>query len=212
MKHILLADDHRLVLEVLSSGIQKEFPSAQISTVTSGKALFDFLRRGVFPDILVLDLRMPSFLGAPAISNLTKDFPELKILVLSVEDHYTVVRQAMDLGARGYVTKTDDFSELINGIRTVMQGDFFFSKSIIDQLLKLSNIDKWMNEPDDSLLSQREMEVLKLLSKQHKQGEIAEQLFISTHTVKTHRKKLLRKLGVHNTEELVERATRLGII
>lgn len=209
---VLLADDHKMILEVLEVGLEQHNKFQVIGTVGNGNKLFHFLRTNELPDVLVLDLRMPQFKGLESVKVLLHEFPSLKILVLTMEDHYSTIKSAIEMGVKGYVTKTDDFAELEKGITEIMAGKSYLSTEVVQQMLKLGNISKWLSAEHVAEISHREKEVLKLLSEGMMHKAIADRLCISTHTVKTHRKNLLKKLNANSTQELVERAAALGVL
>ena len=139
-------------------------------------------------------------------------YPQTNILILSGNYNTHYITEAIRIGVKGFIVKNADKQNLINAISTVSNGNSYFSAEIISKIshcISSSNKESGFNKMQK--LSDREKEILKLIAKGYKNHEIADQLFISTHTVITHRRNLLQKSGTHNTAGLVRYATLIGL-
>ena len=163
------------------------------------------------PDLVVVDLGMPTLGGVEAIARLRKLRSELAIVVLSArEDDYSVTA-AVDAGARAYVTKTSGPNELEFAIRAVLKGQRYISPSVCGAFLE-GKTKNGANASPVAQLSDREREIMKLLSEGHPNREISKLLHISPRTVDSHRANILRKLGIGTNAELVQLALKYGVI
>jgi two-component system nitrate/nitrite response regulator NarL len=197
---ILLADDHPLLLQGTQTLLENQ-PGCQIKSVaTTGTEAADFLRHQKY-DLAILDYELPGFLGTELVRIGLKENPDLNIIMLSMHDEPTVIRELFDLGVKGYVLKTGAHQELIEALEAVKKGETYFSPSVkkyIDQNEGVTNLHE--------LLSARELEIVKLIVRDYSTKQIADILFISIKTVETHRKNILRKTGCATSIGLVSYA------
>lgn len=195
-----MVDDHRIVLEGISSLLSK-FPEVDI--IAKEESAEDALKviEEQSPDILITDLNMPDYHGNQLIRVVTSKFPSVKVIVLSMHTEYFAIHNAVSSGALGYLQKTCTAEDLHKAITTVVQGESYFSKEIKRVMLAKS-----YDTIDYSQLTDREMEVLKLIVDGLNSAEIGDKLYISSRTVDNHRAHMMRKLGVKNTAELVKTA------
>lgn len=148
--------------------------------------------------------------GITLSTKLKSVYPELPVLILTTYDHPQFIRNLLAIGVNGYLIKNAPKSELIEAIRSVVSGDNWFSPQVMDQVKE--TLEEISGHPENiRLLSKRELEVLGLIGKGMSSPEIAEKLFLSTHTVDTHRKNLLAKLGLSNSAALVKYANDRGL-
>lgn len=208
---ILLADDHKIFSRTLANSLRHKAGIEIVGQVWNGRMVEEYLQNHE-THLVIIDLRMPLFLGAESIKKLVQQFPDVRLLVLSMEEDPTIIRMVIKAGARGYVTKTDELEELEKAIDCVMAGELFLSKVAIAELTRHNLLEDLMEESVSGGLTPREMDVLGLLAQGFKGVELAEKLFISPHTLKIHRKNLLRKLQATSTEEMLKNAKRLGLI
>jgi DNA-binding NarL/FixJ family response regulator len=204
---IYLADDHKILRESLNSLLSQEDGIEVVGEAEDGLAVEEGLR-AASADILILDISMPKRSGLDVAKNVTKDYPELKIIFLTMHKSEEIIAEAFESGAKGYVLKENAFDELIKAIRTVMGGKVYVSTELSPTLLHgfLSN------ERRGSDLSVREREVLKLLAEGYSNKEISDMLVISVKTVETHRANIMRKNNFKNITELVLYAARNHLI
>ena len=207
---VLLADDHTLV----RAGLRKILEShAEIEVVGEESNGPDALRRlakgGV--DVLVLDLTMPGLDGFEVLRQVEAGYPDVKVLVLTMHaDSEHAVRAIRD-GAEGYLLKDSAVDDLVAGVESVMAGRAFYSEPVQRALTEMVRSGKPQRRPSD-LLTDRELEVLKLVARGLSTKEIASQLAISGRTVETHRANLMRKLNLKSVALLTQLAIREGLI
>ena len=204
---ILLADDHAVVRKGLRAILEKEFFGCTVIEASDGVQAVDLARREG-PELVVVDIGMPGLNGLEAIRQIIKRSPVIRILVLSLHTEEAIVRQSFEYGASGYLLKECAVDELVGAVKAVFRGKRYLSAGLPDSVreavLRKRNITP-ISDPLERLTS-REREVLGLLAEGHNNSAIAEHLFISIETVRTHRKNLMRKLEVHNLAALVKLA------
>lgn len=209
MIRLLLADDH----PVVRSGLKQLFSLASDLQVAAeaadGAEVLTCLRREL-PDLLLLDINMPGLSGADLIARIRAHWPRLPILVLSMHNEAPVAARVLKAGANGYVTKDCEMDVLLGAIRRVAGGGRFVAPELAEKLVfDLSHSgDRLPHET----LSGRESEVLRLLVTGRGVNEIAAQLCISNKTVSTHKTRLLEKLQLGSTAELVRYAMQHGLM
>lgn len=196
MIRLLLADDHAVVRKGLQLFIGYEDNLKLIAEASDGEELLDIVRDHE-ADVLLLDLDMPKMNGITAIRKIKEIAPELKIIVLTMHPEDIYGKTALQMGASGYLIKDDEPKKLINAINKVFEGEQIFSEELMTSKKK--------NKPIK--LSQREIEVLKLLSSGHSNKEIAEELEISDKTVSTYKLRLLNKIGGKSVVDLINFST-----
>ena len=215
MIKIFLVDDHDLVrdgLKALLSGIPEIAISGEAST---GIALFELLSH-TRPDVIVLDISLPDMSGIEITRRVLRDWPKVRILILSMYTNEDFILNAIKAGAKGYLPKNTSRDELVKAILAVSRNEEFFSDSISRTLLRSyvrTTVEK--ERPIDKqadTLSSRELEILKLFAEGHNNKEISEQLSISIRTVETHKNHIMKKLGMKSTVEMVKFAIRNKII
>ena len=210
---ILIADDHRLVRHGVRKMIEEHDGWTVVGEAQDGRALID-LAIEKQPDVVVLDLAMPTMSGIDAIRELVQRMPAIPVLVLSMHTEEPYVVQALEAGARGYLLKDSAETDLVRAIEAVAEGKSFLSPAVAavmldDYVRHLS--DSGSTDPYESL-SEREREVFQLVAEGRTNKEIADLLCISPATVDTHRAHILKKLDMHSTAELVLFAARRGVI
>jgi two-component system response regulator NreC len=197
---IAIADDHAVV----RTGLHMLLDDEAGFEVVAEAADIDAAKRAVRghkPDVLVLDLNMPGPPSLPAIPELAAIAPEMSIVVLTMQDEPAFAREALANGARGYVLKHAAGSELIEAIRTAMDGGTYLNPALGARLATESERNGLPGG-----LSAREVEVLRLIALGHTNAEIAERLYLSVRTIETHRAHIQRKLGLSSRAELVRYA------
>ena len=185
-----------------------------VGEASDGQALLDLLPTTP-ADIVVLDLNMPGLSGFDTIPLLREQYPELHILVLSMLDNEQYVAQVLHCGALGYALKNTDRAELIYAITTVARGLPYLSTTIaLDLLRKLHRATGAPAEPlrPQNGLSNRELEVLRLIAEGLTNAEIADRLFTSKRTIETHRQNIIEKTQAKNTAALIKFAVSNGLV
>jgi DNA-binding NarL/FixJ family response regulator len=175
---------------------------------TARDAVFE--ARSTKPDVILLDVVMPDQSGLEIIPTLLKEHPEVRILVLSMQDDPQYVREAFASGASGYVLKEAADSELVAAVREVASGGRYVNPELGARLVAAESEERRRAEEDP--LSERESEVLRLLALGHTNQEIAKQLFISVRTAETHRAHIMQKLRLASRAELVRYALDRGLL
>ena len=201
---IVLVDDHNLVRSGMAALLRQDGRFEVVGEATNGLEALDKLRE-VPCDLLIIDLAMPRLGGIEVIEELRRRDKRIRILVLSMYDDAQFAARAIKNGANGYLLKHAMDGELFDAIEQVLAGDEFISESIDREAFLEFTF-------DDFELTSREKEVLQLIAEGMTNSEIANDLFISPHTVTRHRANLMKKLNVHNRVELVKVASSRGLI
>ncbi|HEX5171054.1 MAG TPA: response regulator transcription factor [Cyclobacteriaceae bacterium] len=205
---IVLADDHPLIREGFKSLLNKSEKFEIIGEAENGKELIEIATR-MQPDIILTDVKMPFVNGLEAIEKLSKEFPAMRFIVLTMHEEREYIVNALKIGASGYLLKTIEGIELEKAITTIYQGGKYFSPIVTNILAET------VRRPDANELSEitaREKEVLDLVAQGNSTKQIADQLGISIRTVESHRINMLKKMKVNNTAELIKKAIELKII
>ena len=210
---VLLGDDHTLMRQGLRK-IMEERPEWEVvAEVGDGREAVKKCL-ALKPDVAVLDVAMPLLNGIDATQQIAKKVPETKVLVLSMHSDEVYVTRALQAGATGYMLKDSAGKDLLKGIASVAAGQAYFSPAIAR--LMLDDYVRHVSGTDVidryETLSAREREIFQLIAEARTNKEVAELLEISPATVETHRARILQKLDIHNTAELVLYAVRRGVI
>ncbi len=210
---VLLGDDHTLVRHGLRKILEERPDWEIVAEVGDGR---EAVRKctALKPDVAVLDIAMPLLNGIDATQQIVRKVPETKVLVLSMHSDEAYVTRALQAGATGYMLKDSAGKDLLKGIASVAAGQAYFSPAIASLML-----DDYVRRVAGSgvadryeTLSEREREIFQLIAEARTNKEVAELLEISPATVETHRARILQKLDIHNTAELVLYAVRRGVI
>ena len=204
---ILLADDHTIVRQGLKLILSAHTDLEVIGEAANGKEAVDLASK-LKPDIVVMDVAMPELNGIEATRRMVEANQRVKILVLSMHKEAVYVREILRAGARGYILKDAIDSELVSAVRSVAKGDGYISPAVSGALL--NDYRKDVTDPLD-LLSNREREVLQLISEGKTNKEVANKLNLSVYTIDSHRGKIMEKLNLHSTGELVRFAIKHGL-
>lgn len=208
-----LVDDHTLFREGIKSLLVNVPNIELVLEACSGKELFIELRHNQ-PHVLLLDLDMEHGNGMDATLLLSKEFPAIKIIILTMHKEDRMISYMMEIGAHGYLLKDTNQAELSEAIEKVYQQGFYFNPRIAEAMLKgLKNKSK--TTPSLGIgpnLTNREKDVLQLIAQEFTTAEIANKLFLSDRTIEGYRKNLLMKMGVKNTAGLILKAIREGLL
>lgn len=203
MIKILIADDHQLVIDGLKLMLEDATDMQCIAEANNGIEVLQVLKNTA-ADIILLDINMPEMNGLECCKKVRVSYPDVKIIVLSMLQEASLIKQMLQEGASGYLLKNEGQAEVLAAIRSVYDGKPFYSEGVMDIVMNsLSN--KPTKKPSSPFpsLSRREKQVLQLIVEEFTTAEIAEKLFISFGTVETHRRNLLVKLNARNTAGLV---------
>ncbi len=203
---MILVDDHDILMDGIESLLSE---SAHIKVI--GKAdsagMAEALIKKQQPDLVITDISMGEVSGLDLSKNISKQFPLIKIIVLSMHDHVEHIRSMIDVGAMGYLLKNVKQDELFLAIEEVMAGRQYIQQSIAGKFVRDTSA-----RHKQELLSPREKEIIRLIAKELTSTEISKQLFLSTHTVETHRKNIARKTGAKSVVGLLNYAREHGIL
>ena len=205
MIRVLLVDDHQLFRSAIRALLREQYGVSAVGEAgTAEQAVI--VARALQPDLVLLDLVLPRKSGNEAIPELLKVAPSTKVIVVSSQSQPSSVRQAIAAGARGYVLKRASEAELIDAIHRVAAGERYVDPDLGAQLAVADTV------PELEPLSDRELDVLQLLTLGYTNSEIGAKLYVSVRTVDTHRAHIMRKLRVDTRAELVLFALANGLI
>jgi two-component system nitrate/nitrite response regulator NarL len=207
MKHekitLALVDDHRIVIDGLISLLKGHDTFQFAFATTDPREVIEKL--GEHPvDVLLTDVMMPGLNGSTLAKKVRESFPAIKILALSMSSEGDVINEMInDADISGYVLKNIGKQELIKAIEKIAGGNVYFSEDVIEELKRTSTRRK---QNEDAHLTDREVEIIRLIEKEYNNRQIAETLFISERTVETHRKNIFRKTSTNSVIGLVKYA------
>jgi DNA-binding NarL/FixJ family response regulator len=211
---ILIADDHHLVAESLSILLEMVDEFEVVGTVSNGWQVLNFLENDE-ADVILTDLHMPLLNGIDMAIRVYEQHPLVKVVILTMSEEANHIKEALQAGVHGYVMKSAERPELIRAIRTVASGEKYFSEKITRKLAEIPN----ENNPNgraglrDILpITGREIQVLRCVTRDMSNAEIAVELAISSTTVEAHRRNIMKKLGVNSAIGLMKWAIKHQII
>jgi DNA-binding NarL/FixJ family response regulator len=210
---VLLAEDHTLVRQGFRRILEDDPRITVVGEASTGLSAIQ-LSKELKPDVVVMDLSMPELGGLEASAEILKDFPETKILVLSMYSNQAYVRKAFEIGAKGYILKNAIEVDLTRAVIALAEGGAYMSPGIsnlVIESLKAGSFEDRSQDPYERL-TLREKEVLQLIAQGKSNKEIAALLNISVNTVAVHRAHLMETLGLHRTAEIVLYAVKRGLI
>ncbi len=208
---VLIVDNHVLVRAGFRALLQSLDNMEVLAEASNGREALQLVER-YRPDLLLMDIAMPEMNGIETTARITKEFPAVRVIMLSMHADQEYVHRALQAGAMGYVLKDGDLNELELAIRAVLNGDSYLSPAIAQQI---SNSDRPMagdDVPPPRKLTARQREILQLIAEGKSTKEIASLLFISAKTVETHRAQLMERLNIHDVPGLVRYAIRTGSV
>lgn len=210
---ILVADDHTIVRQGIARLLDDQPNLEVVGEAVNGQMAVKKAET-LNPDIIILDIAMPVLNGIEAAKKIRKNLPKAKILILSMHSHEHHIHELLEAGISGYLIKDSSGRDIINAIQAAMNNEIFLSPSISKVVIDkfLSSRKKSPREERFNLLTNREREVFQLIAEGYSNRRIAETLFVSTNTVKSHRTKIMDKLQVENLTELIHFALQLRLI
>lgn len=212
MIKILLIDDHQVILESLQLLFRSIDNVEVVGTLTDSRKVEDFLGKNEV-NLIISDFHIPHLSGVDLTLRIRKIYPQIKILLLTMAEDAPHIREAIKAGVNGYVLKKTGREELEKAIEKIMSGKKYYSEAIIDELAANDENDFNNAKPETILsLTEREIEVLRLIALEMSSNEIADKLFISVSTVETHRRNLFQKLNVKSAIGLVKYALKHGLV
>ena len=209
----MVVDDHKMFLDGIVSLLRGDEEVEVVSTANNGVEALDYLSKNDDIDVLITDISMPQLDGNELSKKIKDLYPNINILVLSMHSTGKTISQLLKNGATGYILKNTGKEELIEAIHTVAKGETFFSSEVKNNVMNSMMGSDKAAEPDLGVkLTRREVEIIKLIAAEHTTQEIADKLFISLHTVESHRKNIMRKVDVRNLAGLIKYAIRKGLV
>ncbi len=208
-----IADDHTIFRQGLVYALADDKELDLVGEADNGRSLIELVKRSM-PDVILLDMKMPEMDGIETTKQIHLLYPEIKILMLTSYDNEHFILHLLELGANGYLLKNADPSEIKRAIHSVYTNDYYFNHLVSSTMLKTITRKNSENVKvkDVVKLSDRELEVLKLICQELTTSEIAAKIFLSSRTVEGIRTNLIEKIGVRNTAGLVIYAVKNGII
>ncbi|ELR69984.1 response regulator [Fulvivirga imtechensis AK7] len=209
---IILADDHEIVRKGIRLLLESEGDIDVVAEASDGAEAIEMVRK-YHPDMLIVDIRMPVLNGIDTTARIKQEFPEVKVLVLSMHDDEEYIIKSIDCGADGYLLKDTSKPEFVKAIHAAQEGHKYFSGDISDILVNrylsaksgssaAKGADKYVS---DYQLTKRERQILRLIYTGHSNKAIADQLDKSVRTIETHRFNIMKKLDVNNIAELLRK-------
>lgn len=206
MINILLADDHYIVVEGLRSLLESETEINIVGEAKNGKEVIPILEKNKI-NVAVIDINMPLMNGVELTKYIQKQFPDVKILVLTMHNEIGFIRRIIEAGAHGYILKNKGKEELVKAIKSLNNGNDYLGDEVTKTLFSsIRNNDIY----GEIKLTKREKEVLQLIANSFTTPKISEKLCIAACTVETHRRNLIEKTGVKNSKGLVKFAVENG--
>lgn len=204
---IAVVDDHEIVRDGIQILLEDEPGFEIVGEAKTGKEAVEFCKSHKV-DLVVMDITMPEMDGIQATKIIKEKHPEIKILALTMLSEDQHIRKMIKAGASGYILKSSGKEELIKAVNKIMDGQHYFSDGATQSILKelVNPVVSKVNSPQEVSLTDRELEILKLIVDEYTNQEIADELFISVRTVDAHRRNLLQKTGAKNTAGLVKYA------
>jgi DNA-binding NarL/FixJ family response regulator len=210
---ILIADDHGIVRKGLRLQLEQNTDFEVVGEATEGREAVRMAEE-LQPDVVIMDIAMPNLNGIQATTQLVKKNPQVGVIILSMYSDETYLMRTLAAGAKGYLLKDSADVDLHRAVEVVAQGKPFFSPAIADTLLEdyMRQLQQRGLQDSYDLLTEREKEILQLLAEGKSNKDVAGILNLSTNTVETHRTRIMQKLDLHSTADIVLYAVRKGII
>ncbi|PXY42849.1 DNA-binding response regulator [Flavobacterium cheongpyeongense] len=205
---LIIADDHELFRKGLAELLRKHDDIKIVKSVGDGIEFMELVNSQFEADIVLLDITMPNADGFQVLKELKTLNSDIKPIVISMHNDGNYIAKCAKMGAYGYLLKNTDEAELILAIRSVNNGKKYFSAEISEKMINFMSA----QSISEDVLSNKETEVLGLISKGLTTKEIAAKLFVSSRTIETHRANILKKLDVKNTAELIKKAAKMNLI
>lgn len=210
---ILVVDDHPMVREGLRQMLETDKNMKVIGEAESGRVCLNLLEKGLSPDVILMDIKMDGFNGIEATNVITRKYPYIKVIILTVYKDDQYISKAIESGAQGYILKNVTRNQLLDVINKVMSGQAYLDTIVTATLLKKIRNDKSISQETARIhFTQRELEVIETIVAGKTDREIADELKISEHTVRSHIKKIFRKLCVSTRAHAVAKVIKDGIV
>jgi DNA-binding NarL/FixJ family response regulator len=208
MIKVIVADDHLIFRQGLLRLLQSSNVITVVGEAGDGKEALNLIKTEA-PEIAILDISMPGLSGFEVVRELEQHENNTKIIYLTMHDDLFTAKKVITSKAKGFVSKDDAYEDLIYAIEAVSSGRRFVSPSISDKIISLNILKE---NDDDEVLTNRELEILKLIAEGVTNKKMAGQLSISVKTVETYRSRIMQKLDLHSTAELIKYAIKNGLL
>ena len=209
---VVIAEDHTIVRQGLTALLRSESDIEVVGEASDGLEAIE-LSKTKTPDVVLMDVAMRNLNGLDATRSIKKQFPEMKVLVLTMYDNEEMIFQILKAGASGYLVKDSAMTDLVSAIRAIHQGDSYLSPSISRKVIEeyIRRAEQGEKGGPDELLSSREREILQLIAEGNSIPQIASLLCISKKTVEAHKTHIMEKLNIHDKVGLIKYAIRMGL-
>lgn len=207
---VLIADDHQMFIDGLKALLKREKSIQITGEVSNGADAYEFIRQ-LPPDLLITDISMPGMSGVELTRLVKLNFPEVKVLVLSMYNDREIVSEILMSEAEGYILKNTGRQELLNAIHRIADNSTYYSNEVLNIMMTRMKKQKAI-EKNTAVLTSREIEIVKLIMEEFSSEEIAEKLFISKRTVDTHRKNIIQKTNTRTLVGLIKFAIENSLV
>jgi DNA-binding NarL/FixJ family response regulator len=207
MTKIILADDHQMIREGMSALLSDVDNIEIVATASNGKEVLEYLKKES-ANLVLMDINMPELDGLQTTKKISKQYPKVKVLILSMHNKEGYIKNAIEVGASGYILKNTGKKELLLAIDHINTGGTYFSQDVTNTLVNNMRA----GHSDGVTLTTKEKAVLELLSDGFTTVEIAEKVVASQHTIETYRRNLLLKFEAKNVSELIKISMKEGFI
>lgn len=204
--NVLLIDDHKLITVFLKNLLSQSL-GMNVTEASNGQEGYECLKKIVY-ELIITDLEMPVMDGFELIQRARNEHPNIPIIVLTMYKDREHIKRLVQLGAHGYINKDSDINEIISAVKMCLEGRKYFSSQILNSVF----FEDQKSEDPKKILSNRELEILQLIFNENTNQEIADELFISTRTVETHKRNIIEKTGTKNIVGLIKFAIEHGLI
>ncbi len=210
---IAIVDDHTIFRQGIKLLLERRDEFEVIIEEDSGFGLMDKIKNGSEPEIIISDIEMPFMNGYEILKELQKLKLNSKVIILSMHDEDSVIVNLIELGARGFVSKTADVEDIVNAIKSVANTGYYFndkiSKALVKQLVNTNKVEPKFSNVD---LNSKEIDIIKLIVQEYTNQEIGEKLYLSKRTIDNYRNDILKKIGAKNTAGIVMFAVKMGLV
>lgn len=209
---VMLVDDHSIVRQGIKSIISQEPDIAIVAEASNGRDAIAAVNNKK-PDVIIMDITMPFLNGLEAANQIIKKHKNVKIVILSMHEDRVFIEKALSCGAKGYILKDSAIDEIVRAIREVQSGGYFLSSKISSFVVQdfVKRRQSPMRLKSAAILTNRETEILQLVSEGLNSKEIAQKLNLALKTVLAHRNNIMQKLNIHNQAQLIRFALKEGV-
>ena len=208
---ILLVDDHQIIIDGLKSVMKNTNDISVVGEANNGREAIRLLSI-LNIDVILMDIDMPVMNGIEALKEIKRNLRDVKVIILSMHQESAMIKNLISIGADGYLLKNTNQDELVEAIRKVAGGKHCFSSGVTMSLLNETKNNSKSVDLQSEALTEREIEILKLIAEGFSNKEIGSKLFISHRTVDTHRTNLMKKLNTNNIAGLISFAIKNGMV